>query len=242
MERGRRFAVHDEVRPARGAKGRSLGVRALVLLSAMACGVTVATTLAAAAKPAAGATSAPAPTAAAPLVTPGNSISEAAGFPQSDEANGIASPGLTQFFISPQRVGDLVVLSMQVHTTSVSINTVSGGNVSNWTPAESYNGTTDPLHFEVWWGVVTSTGSSKVTITYAGPAASWPIELIADSFTSGSSVPWVKVRADGFSNPSGTSAQFPLLPADPTRTKSTGEPRRRRAVQQEAARQALLTT
>ena len=116
-------------------------------------------------------------------------------------------------------MGDLVILSMQLHIPSVSITSVSGGNTGNWQLAEAYTndsnaGGTDELHYEVWWGVATRAGPSTVSISYSQSVASDPIELIADSFTSGSGLPWKVVAHGGASGASGTSAVWPSLVSD----------------------------
>ena len=80
--------------------------------------------------------------------------------------------------INPVKVGDLVVLSMQLHTTGISITGITGGNTGGWQRAVAYNNTgTDTLHYEVWWGVATATGPSAVNITYSANVSQWAIEL-----------------------------------------------------------------
>ena len=132
---------------------------------------------------------------------------EIANFPQRGEALGDNS-----ITIDPVKVGDLVVLSMQLHTTGIFITGITGGNVGSWQRAVAYKNTgTDTLYYEVWWGVATATGSSVVNVTYSADVSQWNIELIADSFTSGSTLPWAVVTSGGSSNPSATSASWPAL-------------------------------
>jgi hypothetical protein len=132
---------------------------------------------------------------------------ETASFPQSSE-----TPGNNFITIDPVKVGDLVVLSMQLHTTGISIASITGGNVGAWQRAVAYTNTgTDTLYFEVWWGVTTSTGPSAVNISYSADVSRWPIELIADSFTTGTTPPWALVTSGGSSNPSASSASWPAL-------------------------------
>ncbi len=150
----------------------------------------------------------PTVTALSPTSGPTGGISRESGnFPQSSESYG--NDAIT---ISPVKVGDLVVLSMQLHTTSVSITSISGGNVAGWQRALSYSNTgTDVLHYEVWWGVAAATGPSTVSISYSAPVTGYAIELIADSFASGSGLPWSVVAAAGASGPVSTSANWPSL-------------------------------
>jgi IPT/TIG domain len=128
-------------------------------------------------------------------------------FPVSSETLGDNS-----IMINPEKVGDLVVLSMQLHTTGISITGITGGNVGNWQRALTYTNTgTDTLYYEVWWGVATSTGPSTVSIAYSADVSQWAIELIADSFTTASTLPWAVVTSGGSSNPSSTTASWPAL-------------------------------
>jgi len=191
--------VHDIVRPR-------TAWRRLLWAAAGALGLLTSFLVVAAAP--ASAASGPTVTAVAPSNGPvASPISEATGtdFPQNSE-----SPGNSALTIDPANVGDLVVISMQVHSTAVLINGITGGHVGSWQKAESYdNDVGDTLHYEVWWGVATGTGLAGVTISYSGPASSYEIELIADSFSSTSST-WSLVSAGGSSG-SGSPATFPSL-------------------------------
>ena len=139
-------------------------------------------------------------------------------FPVSSETLGDNS-----IMINPAKVGDLVVLSMQLHTTGISITGITGGNVGTWQRAVAYTNTgTDTLYYEVWWGVATATGSSAVNISYSANVSQWAIELIADSFTTASTLPWAVVTSGGSSNPSATSASWPALKATASLTSSIG--------------------
>ncbi len=178
-----------------------------LLTAACGAALLVATLVIALPRPAVGAAPAPAVPAVSPRVQSTGSISEAASFPQSSESIGNSS-----IAIDPQHVGDLVVLSMQVHTTAISIASVSDVNVGDWQPAIKYpNSGTDTLYFEVWWGVVTGTGPSTININYSGSVASDSIELIVDSFTSGSQLPWSQVTQGGASGGVSNTAQWPSL-------------------------------
>jgi hypothetical protein len=63
----------------------------------------------------------------------------------------------------------------------------------------------------VWWAVVTSTGPSAVNVSYSADVSLWAIELIADSFTTASTLPWAVVTSGGSSTPSSSSALWPAL-------------------------------
>ncbi|MGH9109985.1 MAG: IPT/TIG domain-containing protein [Acidimicrobiales bacterium] len=128
-------------------------------------------------------------------------------FPVNGESSGDSS-----ITIAPVAVGDLVVLAMQLHSSGVTVIGVSGGNVGAWQRAVSYtNTTTDTLHYEVWWAVASAVGPSAVNLTYSAPVTQLGIELVADSFTTGSDLPWTLVQSAGSSNPSSTAAAWPSL-------------------------------
>jgi hypothetical protein len=120
----------------------------------------------------------------------------------------------------PTAVGDLVVLSMQLHTIGITITGISGGNVASWASATAYDNTaTDALHFEEWWGVANAVGPAPLTITYSSSAANnWQIELISDSFTTGSSETWSVVTGGGTSG-NGTPVVWPLLTSGTARSQ-----------------------
>ena len=66
---------------------------------------------------------------------------------------------------APFNVGDLLVLAF-ISTTGTAT-AISGGGVSNWACASSYLDTVSNIYVGLWWGVVTSTGTSVVTVTDA---------------------------------------------------------------------------
>ena len=121
--------------------------------------------------------------------------------------------GVTTLSVSPQHVGDLVALSVRVSSSSISVSSISGGGVSTWTrregPYSGYGGN----DFEIWTGVVSSTGSSTVTVSFSGSVASDGVELTGQEFSaaSGSSTTWGLDTGAGVSNSSSTTVTFPTL-------------------------------
>jgi hypothetical protein len=146
-------------------------------------------------------------TGAADTFTYGNPvvIQRAATFPVNSES--VMNSSIT---VNPQKVGDLMILSDQLHSTSVDVTAVSGGNSGKWYLAEQFIDTPNTLTFQVWYAVATGTGSSKITLTYSAKTT-LPVELIADSFTSSLAVTWNVVASGGVSNASSTSVVFPTL-------------------------------
>jgi len=146
-------------------------------------------------------------TSAADTFTYGNPvvIQRAATFPVNSES--VMNSSIT---VNPQKVGDLMILSDQLHSTSVDVTAVSGGNSGTWHLAEQFIDTPNTLTFQVWYAVATGTGSSEMTLTYSAHTT-LPVELIADSFTSSLAVTWNVVASGGVSNASSTSVVFPTL-------------------------------
>jgi hypothetical protein len=137
-------------------------------------------------------------------------IQRAATFPVNSE-----SAMNSSITVNPQKVGDLMILSDQLHSTSVDVTAVSGGNSGTWHLAEQFVDTPNILTFQVWYSVATGTGSSSITLTYSA-TTTLPVELIADSYTSSSAANWNVVASNGVSNASSTSVVFPTLTSGST--------------------------
>ncbi|HEY5438346.1 MAG TPA: hypothetical protein VIJ99_05560, partial [Acidimicrobiales bacterium] len=97
-----------------------------------------------------------------------STISEAAGFPVNNE---VASAGTTDAInITPAHVGDLVILSAQVHSQTLTVSSVTSADTGTWQLAQSYKDTTNGvITEEVWWAVANATtAATPVTVTYSG--------------------------------------------------------------------------
>ena len=132
-------------------------------------------------------------------------LQEAAGFPLNSES--VMNPSIT---VNPQKVGDLMILSDQLHSTSVYVAGVSGGNASTWHLAQEFVDTSNTLTYQVWYAVAIAAGSAQINLTYSA-TTTLPVELIADSFTASRAVTWNVVTGNGVSNGVSTIVQFPKL-------------------------------
>ncbi|HVA02983.1 MAG TPA: IPT/TIG domain-containing protein, partial [Acidimicrobiales bacterium] len=65
--------------------------------------------------------------------------------------------GLSTLAVSPQTLGDVLVVSAQVGTSTVKLSSLSGGGVATWTKAVQFAGTVG-FDTEIWFGKVTTTG------------------------------------------------------------------------------------
>ena len=78
-----------------------------------------------------------------------------------------AGTDTTTLAVSPQHVGDLLVLVVKVASATVAASRCSGGGVGTWSRAESpYAGFTGH-DLEIWTGSVTTAGASTVTAAFS---------------------------------------------------------------------------
>ncbi len=139
--------------------------------------------------------------AATPTIAPVGSMADSQG------------TGVSSLSVSPKTVGDALVLTVKVTTSSATVSSVSGGGAS-WTKVSSYEDATSH-DLEIWLGTVTAAGSTTINLAYSASVGSSSIELIAQEFTAGlggASV-WAKDVAAGQSNASSTTVASPTLTA-----------------------------
>lgn len=112
--------------------------------------------------------------------------------------------------ITTVAVGDIVIVGVMIASTSITVSSIADTSSRiTWQSATTIAGTdsTDTDRSEMWYGVVTSTGTTTVTVTYSGSVTSILCRLFVDSWSSsdGSSSAWSVVNTGG-----------------PTRTVSSG--------------------
>jgi hypothetical protein len=116
--------------------------------------------------------------------------------------------GVTTIADSPASAGNLLVFFS--HTTNnVNITGISGGGVTNWTKVTSNVGGAGQGNNEMWRGVVTTTGSGTITVTYS--AAAGANEIVAQEFSMGSSSGTWAVDVSGSATGSSTTINYPSL-------------------------------
>jgi hypothetical protein len=114
--------------------------------------------------------------------------------------------------VSPQSTGDILVLTvMAQYATTPQVASVSGGGVSSWSKAVASIGNSEQFDIEVWWGVVTSTGSSNINVAYTGSVPAY-VELMAQEFAAGHGVTW-SLGTTGGSVSTTQTVTFPALTA-----------------------------
>jgi hypothetical protein len=113
---------------------------------------------------------------------------------------------------SPTSLGNLLVFYSWANN-NVSVSSVSGGGVTNWTKVTSDTSGGAKGNIEMWRGVVTTTGSGTITVTYSGGAGT--NEIVAQEFSMGSSNGTWAVDTSGtlVSAPNTTTINYPSLTA-----------------------------
>jgi hypothetical protein len=121
--------------------------------------------------------------------------------------------GATTLSVSPVGKGDLIVLALYLDASTVetTVESVTGGGVSNW--AEDTTFEVDGDYEQIWWGVVTSTGASTITLNLNGSYIS--DEVVAQEFRTAVGATWSAAAAGHSFSPT-ASVSFPsLTPASP---------------------------
>ena len=121
--------------------------------------------------------------------------------------------GLSTLSVSPLAVGDALVLSVRISSSSITVSSVSSGG-STWTKLTNSADSSQSRDVELWLGTVTSTGTSTITVSYSGSVSSITTELNVQEYTygTGSSTTWTKdVVGASQNDTSSTTVTFPSL-------------------------------
>ena len=102
--------------------------------------------------------------------------------------------GLATAADNPQHVGDVLVVTAEEDNTAAQVSAVSGGGVTTWHQAIHYVGSASAENrdYDMWYGVVTATGSSTITFTWSASIASNTAEYEVAEFsaTFGTNTVW----------------------------------------------------
>jgi hypothetical protein len=87
--------------------------------------------------------------------------------------------------ISPTTIGDLVVAAV-INQGGTSVASLSGGGVTTWTRVGTpwTDPEATPSVMEIWWGVVTATGSSSISVTWNAAVGAHYNEITVQDFHS----------------------------------------------------------
>ena len=124
----------------------------------------------------------------------------AVGPPAEITGGGSANVSSAALSVSPTALGDVLVLfagSVGYHNTAHTdlstndqpVSSVSGGGVTTWNKLVAQGvGTNHGTDSEVWWGVITSTGSQTITVDWASSVTY--VVLVAQQFHSSVAATW----------------------------------------------------
>src|SRR5579862_9072758 len=103
--------------------------------------------------------------------------------------------GQSTVSITPSAVGDLVVLMIELHSsTAPTVSTLTASNIS-WQKSATQIDTdaADTLHLELWYGTATATTAATTTVAYSGTVTNNKIEMVVDSFHASMPGTWQPV-------------------------------------------------
>jgi len=101
--------------------------------------------------------------------------------------------------LTPTNVGDIYVMGVYANSTIPECTGISGGGVTTWHQIVRNNNSV--VDIELWWGVLTSTGSLTATATFSG--SSGFTAFAAQEFGTGGLPSW-SVDVSGLANGSGS--------------------------------------
>jgi hypothetical protein len=132
------------------------------------------------------------------------------------EASSVATPGATNPYtwpntITTHTIGNVEVLSIGIASTTISVSSITGGGVTNWTKiTANAPGTTD--HTELWYGVVTSATTASLVFTFSANDT-FSTEVVSQEFSSGlgTGTNWAVTTSGQQANTASTTMTFPSL-------------------------------
>ena len=140
------------------------------------------------------------------FVTPTSSISAVGSFTST-------TGSVTTMAVTTKTVGDVLVVFAQ-RASGTTVTAVSGGGVTTWHKGVQFAGSTGADE-ELWYGTVTSTGSSTITFTWSTSITGHTAEYGAQEFTAGlgAGTVWALDKTGTLNGASSTSIPFPSLTA-----------------------------
>jgi len=119
---------------------------------------------------------------------------------------------LTTLNVTPVTTGDVFVVFAEVSTTGPTVSSVSGGGVTTWNKGVQFAGT-GGVDTEIWFGKITTTGSSTVTFNWSASIAGHFVEYGAQEFGAGRgpNTVWTLDKSGTSNGTSSTTVPFPSL-------------------------------
>jgi hypothetical protein len=117
---------------------------------------------------------------------------------------------VTSLTISPTNVGDLLIFYSH-ETNNVSVSSVSGGGVNTWTKITSGANGSNGGSIEMWRGVVTTTGSSSVSVSYSSNPGTNEIAIEEFTMHSANSTWAIDNSGVNYNTTTSTTINYPDL-------------------------------
>jgi hypothetical protein len=119
---------------------------------------------------------------------------------------------ITTLAVTPQNLGDVLVVFAQVGSTTPKVSSIAGGGVATWTKGQQFAGSVGADE-EIWFGKVTTTGASTITFTWSSSITGHTAEYGAQEFSAGlgASTVWALDKSGTLNNASSTAVSFPSL-------------------------------
>ena len=118
----------------------------------------------------------------------------------------------TTLAVTPQTVGDVLVVYAEVDATGHTVSSVTGGGVSTWAQGAQFSGA-NGTDEEIWFGTVATAGASIITFTWSSSISSDSAEYGAQEFSAGlgASTVWALDGSGGTNGISSTTVPLPSL-------------------------------
>jgi len=118
--------------------------------------------------------------------------------------------GVTSLSVASPVVGNMRILISGLNATTT-ISSVSGGGVGTWNFKQA-SGATNGTRIELWWGQITSTGSSTISVTYSSSISGVFNELISQMVSTTTSSPtWICDKSNTTTSSNSSTIAYPTL-------------------------------
>lgn len=121
--------------------------------------------------------------------------------------NGVVTLGVTTF-----NVGDVLMLTTAVGSTTIAATGVSGGNAINWQRVcAPVNDATTVVNVDMWMGTVNAVGSATITVAYSASVTVLPCYYDAQGFTTDVRSTWSVDQTGGADHATSLTLLYPSL-------------------------------
>jgi hypothetical protein len=132
-----------------------------------------------------------------------------------DSATGTALTTLALAVGSACAVGDVRVFYAKVNSNTITVSSLSGGDVTTWHKGPSYNDNAGTVgHHEMWWGIATAAGHTTITVTWSSTPTGLGTDLDCRTFSNGNtSTTWTLDSSNTRDNAASTTITYASITA-----------------------------